>query len=140
MRDFSDAANPSARGALRALQWPVENSEVDVNNAAFTIELDAQNAHKFRDWWLLSVKGQFRLLQMLLRMPPMLTAASAFVTQDRLELERKCELAERKILRTANDAQNLITNLEGSRGVMREEFCKRSAEDTMRRKSWHAVR
>jgi hypothetical protein len=108
---FSDAGNPLARGSLRALQWPVENGEVEVNNAAFTIELDAQNAHKVRDWWLMSVKSQFRVMRMLLCMPPVPTAASAFVTQDRLELERKCELAEKKILRTANDAQNLIANM-----------------------------
>ncbi|KAI2471704.1 hypothetical protein F4781DRAFT_386374 [Annulohypoxylon bovei var. microspora] len=109
---FSDAGAPLARTALRELSWPVENGEVEVNNAAFTIELDAENDRKVRDWWLMSVKGQFQVMQMLLRRPPVLTAASADVTKNRLELERKCELVEKKILRTANDAQILIANLD----------------------------
>lgn len=40
------------------------------------------------------------------------TADSASVTRDRLDLERKCELAEKKIYRTANDAITLIANLD----------------------------
>ena len=108
---FSDAGAPLARKALSELQWPVENGEVEVNNAAFTVELDNKNADKVRDWWLMSVKGQFRLMKMLLSRPPVPTAGSASVTKDRLDLERKCELVEKKILRTANDAQILIANL-----------------------------
>ncbi len=108
---FSDAGVPLARGALRELRWPVENGEVEVNNAAFTIELDNRNAQKVRDWWLMSVKGQFRVLQMLLRRSPVPTAASASVTENRLILEQRCEIVEKKIFRTANDAQNLIANL-----------------------------
>ncbi len=34
------------------------------------------------------------------------------MTKNRLELERKCELVEKKIFQTANDAQNLIANLD----------------------------
>jgi hypothetical protein len=40
------------------------------------------------------------------------TAASASVTDNRLELDRRCELGEKKILKTAKDAQNLIANLD----------------------------
>ncbi|KAI1213276.1 uncharacterized protein F4807DRAFT_257179 [Annulohypoxylon truncatum] len=108
---FADAGAPLARAALRELNWPVENGEVEVNNAAFTLEIDVGNKNKVREWWLMSVRGQFRLMQTLLRRPAILTAASAKVTQDRLELERKCVQVEKKILRTANDAQVLIANL-----------------------------
>ncbi|KAH7161115.1 hypothetical protein EDB81DRAFT_943841 [Dactylonectria macrodidyma] len=108
---FSDAGTPLARGALQKLQWPVENGEVEVNNAAFTVDLDSKNQQKVRDWWLMSVRGKFQVMQMLLRRPPVPTAASASVTEDRLELERKCALVEKKIFRTANDAQNLIADL-----------------------------
>ena len=109
---FSDAGAPLARAALQELQWPVQNGEVEVNNAAFTIEVDAQNLGKLRDWWLMSVKGQYQVMQMLLRMPPVPTAKSADVTKTRLDLEQRCELTEKKILRTANDAQNLIARLD----------------------------
>ncbi len=109
---FSDAGAPLARAALQELQWPVQNGEVEVNNAAFTIEIDSQNFGKLHDWWLMSVKGQFQVMQMLLRMPPVPTAQSAAVTRTRLTLEQKCELVEKKILRTANDAQNLIARLD----------------------------
>ncbi|KAK4235960.1 hypothetical protein C8A03DRAFT_36177 [Achaetomium macrosporum] len=108
---FSDAGAPLARAALQELQWPVQNGEVEVNNAAFTIEIDNQNFGKLRDWWLMSVKGQYQVMQMLLRMPPVQTAQSAAVTKTRLTLEQKCEMVEKKILRTANDAQNLIARL-----------------------------
>ncbi|SPN99090.1 uncharacterized protein DNG_02127 [Cephalotrichum gorgonifer] len=109
---FSDAGTPLARNALREIEWPVHNGEVESNNAAFTVELDAQNPGKFRDWWAMSVKAQCRIMQMLLRMPPVPTANSAEVTTTRLNLEGKCELVEKKILRTANDAQNLIASLD----------------------------
>ncbi|KAK4145847.1 uncharacterized protein C8A04DRAFT_10268 [Dichotomopilus funicola] len=109
---FSDAGAPLARAALQELQWPVQNGEVEVNNAAFTIEIDNQNVDKLRDWWLMSVKGQYQVMQMLLRMPPVPTAQSAAVTKTRLTLEQKCKLVEKKILRTANDAQNLIARLD----------------------------
>ena len=89
----------------------MENGEVEVNNAAFTIEVDARNREKVRDWWVMSAKGQFRVMRMLLHRPPVLTAGSASMTQNRLELEQKCELVEMKILRTANHAQILIAEL-----------------------------
>ncbi|KAK0512138.1 hypothetical protein JMJ35_005266 [Cladonia borealis] len=108
---FSDAGTPLARTALTELRWPVENGEVEVNNAAFTVEVDARNHDKVRDWWVMSVKGQFRVMQMLLHRPPILTAGSASVTQNRFELEQKCELVEMKSLRTANHAQILIADL-----------------------------
>jgi len=108
---FSDAGAPLTRTALRELEWPVENGEVEVNNAAFAVELDVTNDDKVRDWWLMSVKGQYQVMNMLLRRPAVPTAASASVTSDRLDLERKCELAEKKIFRTANEARNIIANL-----------------------------
>ncbi|ORY01737.1 hypothetical protein BCR34DRAFT_605816 [Clohesyomyces aquaticus] len=115
---FSDAGAPSARKALTELHWPVENGEIEVNNAAFTIELDPKNQDQARDWWNMSVKGQFQVMQMILSRPPISTAGSASVTQARLELERECEVVEKKILRTANDAQNLIANLGALAGAV----------------------
>src|ERR1700733_1242857 len=50
-------------------------------------------------------------MKMLLLWPLVLTARSASVTKNRLDLERKCALVEKKILRIANDAQILIANL-----------------------------
>jgi GTP-binding protein EngB required for normal cell division len=109
---FSDAGAPLARTALKELSWPVDNGEVEVNNAAFTTELDARNAEKVRDWWLISVKGQSQVMNMLLRMRAVPSAGSASVTETRLNLEQRCELVEKKIYRTANDAQNLISRLD----------------------------
>jgi len=110
---FSDVGNPVARGALQSLGWPVENGEIAVNNSAFTIELTGgENDAVVREGWLQSVRGQFQVMQMLLRTPPVPTKNSASVTQNRIHLEQKCELAEKKILRTANDAQNLIARLD----------------------------
>ncbi|RYP73509.1 hypothetical protein DL770_007759 [Monosporascus sp. CRB-9-2] len=109
---FSDAGAPLARSALQKLRWPVENGEIAVNNSAFTIELDGgQNDVVVREGWLQSVRGQFQVMQMLLRTPPVPTKKSAWVTENRIQLEQKCELAEKKVLRTANDAQNLIASL-----------------------------
>ncbi len=108
---FSDVGTPQARNVLRQLEWPVENGEVEVNNAAFAVvSPDSANNPKMRDWWRMSMNGQHLVLQML-RMEPVPTEPSAQVTTDRLALERKCELAEKKILRTANDAQQLLANL-----------------------------
>ncbi|KAM0330220.1 hypothetical protein ACHAQA_004395 [Verticillium albo-atrum] len=109
---FSDAGAPLARSALEKLGWPVENGEISVNNSAFTLELKGgQNDAVVREGWLQSVRGQFQIMQMLLRTPAVPTKESADVTQNRIQLEQKCELAEKKILRTANDAQNLIASL-----------------------------
>ncbi|PNP59433.1 hypothetical protein THARTR1_00923 [Trichoderma harzianum] len=115
---FSDAGAPLARSALRELKWPIDNGEVEVNNAAFTVKLDAGNSHKVRDWWLMSVKAQFQLMKKLLCRPPVSTAASADVTENRLQLESKCELVEKKIFQTANDAQNLISKLDALAGAV----------------------
>ncbi|RYP23820.1 hypothetical protein DL765_000897 [Monosporascus sp. GIB2] len=109
---FSDAGAPLARGALQKLGWPVENGEISVDNSAFTFELDGgQNDVVVREGWLQSVRGRFQVMQMLLRTPAVPTKNSASVTQNRIQLEQKCELAEKKILRTANDARNLISSL-----------------------------
>ncbi|RYO92050.1 hypothetical protein DL763_004806 [Monosporascus cannonballus] len=109
---FSDAGAPLARGDLQKLGWPAENGEISVNNSAFTLELDSgQNDVVVREGWLQSVRGQFQVMQMLLRTPAVPTKNSASVTQNRIQLEQGCELAEKKILRTANDARNLISSL-----------------------------
>lgn len=109
---FSDVGTPQARNVLQQLEWPVENGGVEVNNAAFAVDPPPSgNDLKLRDWWRMSMNGQQCVLQMLLRMEPVPTEPSAQVTTDRLALERKCELAEKKILRTANDAQQLLANL-----------------------------
>ncbi|KAJ1323455.1 hypothetical protein MN608_11610 [Microdochium nivale] len=109
---FSDAGLPLARGALKALGWPVENGEISVNNSAFGMELDgSEHDPVVREGWFNSVRGQHRVLQMLLSAPPIPTQNSAEVVKDRISLEAKCALVERKILRTANEAQQLIADL-----------------------------
>ncbi|KAI0420229.1 hypothetical protein F5X98DRAFT_361964 [Xylaria grammica] len=110
---FSDAGEPLARGALRALKWPVENGEISVNNSAFNLELGgSQNDTIVRESWIHSVKGQFRIMNMLLRAAPVSTKGSSEVTHKRMVLEWRCELAEKNILRTANEAQTLIAKLD----------------------------
>ncbi|KAK6523032.1 hypothetical protein TWF281_002454 [Arthrobotrys megalospora] len=111
---FSDAGAPPARGSLTKLGWPVANGEISVNNSAFKIDLDgSDNDNVVRDYWLLSLKGQDRIMKMLLGAcaSPVPTDKSALVTRNRISLEQKCELAEKKILHTANGAQNLIAKL-----------------------------
>ena len=66
---------------------------------------------KLRDWWKMSVTGQQVVLRKLMVMPPVSTDASAQVTSDRFNLEMKCVLTEKKIFRTANDANTLISNI-----------------------------
>ncbi|KAI2624052.1 hypothetical protein GGS21DRAFT_325573 [Xylaria nigripes] len=116
---FSDAGAPLARDALHKLGWPVENCEIAVNNSAFTIEVNGgRNDVAAREGWLRSVRGQFQVMHMLLLTPPVSTKNSATVTQKRIKLEQQCELAEKKILRTANEAQNLIASLDALAGVV----------------------
>jgi hypothetical protein len=96
---FSDAGAPLAREALRRLRWPVgELREVEANNAWFTATLDAENQVKVRDWWVMSVKAQNRLKEMILKMGPKPTDSSATLSRKRITLEQRCELVERKIL------------------------------------------
>ncbi|KAK4194626.1 hypothetical protein QBC40DRAFT_318891 [Triangularia verruculosa] len=110
---FSDVGAPLARGALERLNWPVKQFSVEVNNSAFTVELDGGERDDIvRESWLRSLRGQFQILQMLLRAPPVPTTQSAEVVQGRIRLEKKCELTEKKILRTADDARSLITRLD----------------------------
>lgn len=108
---FAGPTTPMAGNTLRKLQWPVDNGNVAVNNHAFTVTPDTSRPDLMRPWWHLSVMGQDKLMKMLLSLRPVSTHASADVTQRRLQLEQRSALVERKILITANDAQNLITNL-----------------------------
>lgn len=109
---FSDAGQPLARGALNRLGWPTENGEIIVNNCTFNLEMDgSQNDTIVRDSWIYSTRGQYSIMHMLLRAVPVLTQDSSEVTLKRMELERKCELAERKVFRTASEAQTLIAKL-----------------------------
>lgn len=109
---FSDAGAPLARGALRELGWPVENGEIAVNNSAFTIVLDGgQKDAMIRETWIRSVQGQFKVMAMLRRAAPVSTHKSSEVTRKRMMLEGRCELAEKTILQTANEAQTLIAQL-----------------------------
>ncbi|XDG05408.1 hypothetical protein ABKA04_005023 [Annulohypoxylon sp. FPYF3050] len=109
---FSDAGQPLARGALNRLGWPTENGEILVNNCTFNLEMDgSQNDTIVRDGWIYSTRGQYSIMQMLLRATPVPTQDSSEVTRKRIDLERKCELAEKKIFRTANEAQTLIAKL-----------------------------
>ncbi|KAF3062915.1 hypothetical protein CFAM422_010440 [Trichoderma lentiforme] len=102
---FTGPGEPLARGALQALQWPVENGEIEVNNAAFKIQLDAEHSYKDRHWWRLSDPAQFQVKHMLLGMAAIPTAASAGVTKNRRRLEQRCKLAEKKIPITAEKAR-----------------------------------
>ncbi|KAI2602271.1 hypothetical protein GGR54DRAFT_634137 [Hypoxylon sp. NC1633] len=109
---FSDAGAPLARGALQALGWPVKNGEISVNNSAFDLELDgSQNDTIVRESWTCSVKGQCNIMHMLLRAAPVPIRDSSKVTRNRIRLEARCELAEKNILRIANEAQTLIAKL-----------------------------
>ncbi|KAK3491084.1 uncharacterized protein B0T23DRAFT_176302 [Neurospora hispaniola] len=110
---FSDDGKVPAHGTLEELQWPVENGEVQVNNSAFGLDLQGGEVDRnIRSQWIGSIKGQFRLQEMLLKMTPVPTAGSAEVTKKRMQLEEKCQLAEGKILKTANDAQLIIAQLK----------------------------
>ncbi|KAK1490764.1 hypothetical protein CCUS01_14359 [Colletotrichum cuscutae] len=108
---FSDAGEPLARATLRKLEWPIENGEISVNNSAFSINPTGVQSDVFRDGWIQCVRGQFQVMQMLHSMTPIPTINSAQVTKDRILLEQKCQLAEKKILRTATEAQNLTVNM-----------------------------
>ena len=109
---FSDGAKPQAQGALQELKWPVENGEVSVNNSAFTLDVKGSDVDaKTREQWIESVKSQFILQSMLLKMTPVPTKGSAEVTKKRMKLEEKCQLAEKKIKQTATDAQRIIAQL-----------------------------
>ncbi|KAK6361036.1 hypothetical protein TWF730_007151 [Orbilia blumenaviensis] len=117
---FSDAGAPPARTALTELGWPVENGEIFVNNSTFTQNLDgSENDAVVRESWLQTIRGQYLIMQMLLRMTPVPTEKSAQVTQKRILLEQRCQLAEKKILRTANRGQNLISGLNALASVVR---------------------
>ncbi|KAA8494090.1 Neoverrucotoxin subunit beta [Porphyridium purpureum] len=116
---FSDVGTPQARRALEAVGWPVDNGDVEVNNAAFGVAAPANAADpKIRDWWKLSMNGQARVLSMLFRMSPLPTDPSRNVTETRLELDQKCDLVEKKILLTANDAQVLRAQLGALAGAV----------------------
>ena len=110
---FGDVGAPMARGALAKLQWPVDQFSVELNNSAFTVELEGGRRDDIvRESWLRSLRGQLQIMRMLLLAPPVPTNLSAEVVQGRIQLEKKCELTEKKILRTADDAQLLITRLD----------------------------
>ncbi|KAH6605061.1 hypothetical protein Trco_006768 [Trichoderma cornu-damae] len=109
---FCDAGTPQARATLQALSWPVGNGEIKVNNTAFTVEVDPKNKQIVRDWWRLSVNGQFLLMNMLLSKLPVPTNDSFEVTKDRILLQEKCQIAQKNILSTATQAQMLITDLK----------------------------
>ncbi|KAK3493368.1 hypothetical protein B0T13DRAFT_50003 [Neurospora crassa] len=110
---FSDGGKVLAHDTLEGLQWPVENGEVQVNNSAFGLDLqDGKVDRNIRSQWIDSIKGQFRLQEMLVKMTPVPTADSAEVIKKRMYLEEKCHLAEVKIMKTASDAQLIIAQLK----------------------------
>ncbi|CAF3585205.1 unnamed protein product [Fusarium graminearum] len=92
--------------------WPVQNGEISVNNAAFTATLDVTDINRVRDMWLFSTRGQFQIMDTLLKTTPVPTDSSAEVMRDRVNLEQKCSLTEHKIFKTATEAWNLIDNLD----------------------------
>lgn len=115
---FSDGGSPQAQMLLKELSWPIDNGEIEVNNSAFTIVIDQNNALKTRDLWAQSMKGQMQLMMTLLRMTAVTTKESSEVTTQRIELEQKCRMAEKNIFETANDARHLIAQLEALAGAI----------------------
>ncbi|CAK0899863.1 unnamed protein product [Prorocentrum cordatum] len=105
----ADAGAPQAVANLKALGWPVDKGYAQVNNSAFRAQ--STTDANVRDWWKMSMSGQKRALDMLLRMGPVSTQKSAQVTTKRMTLEERCELAEKKIFRTAQETQSLLANL-----------------------------
>ena len=108
----ADAGKPQAISTLKALGWPVDAGCACVNNSAFR----AAGAEKgsdpnVRDWWKMSMSGQKRVMDMLLRMGPVPTESSAQVTTQRMTLEDRCELAEKKIFRTAQETQTILAHM-----------------------------
>ncbi|CAK0818919.1 unnamed protein product, partial [Prorocentrum cordatum] len=105
----ADAGAPQAVANLKALGWPVDQGYAQVNNSAFRAQ--STTDANVRDWWKMSMSGQKRALDMLLRMGPVSTRKSAQVTTQRMTLEEQCELAEKKIFRTALETQSPLANL-----------------------------
>ncbi|CAK0817624.1 unnamed protein product [Prorocentrum cordatum] len=105
----ADAGAPQAVANLKALGWPVDKGYAQVNNSAFRAQ--STTDANVRDWWKMSMSGQKRALDMLLRMEPVSTRKSTQVTTKRMTLEERCELAEKKIFRTAQETQSLLANL-----------------------------
>ena len=114
----SDGGSPQAQGLLKELFWPLGNGDIEVNNSAFTIVIDKNNALKMRALWAQSMKGQVQLMATLLRMTAVTTKESSEVTTQRIELEQKCRMAENNIFETANDARQLIAQLEALAGAI----------------------
>ncbi|RGP62991.1 fibronectin, type 3 [Fusarium sporotrichioides] len=109
---FADSGKPAAHDTLQKLGWPVQNGEISVNNSAFTATLDVSDINHIRDMWLFSTRGQFQIMDTLLKTTPVPTDSSADVMRDRVDLEQKCSLTEHKILKTATEAWNLMENLD----------------------------
>ncbi|KAI1070650.1 hypothetical protein LB507_006632 [Fusarium sp. FIESC RH6] len=109
---FADSGKPAAHDTLQKLGWPVQIGEISVNNAAFTATLDVTDINHVRDMWLFSTRGQFQIMDRLLKTTPVPTDSSAELMRDRIDLEQKCSLTEHKIFKTATEAWNLIENLD----------------------------
>jgi len=133
----SDVLAPSSHKILEGIEWPVKNGEVEVNNAAFCALVgDAAEGikrEKDRDLWKLYMYGQHRVLTTLLRMQPVPTSESAQVSDYKMELEVKCEIAKKMIMRTENEIITFTDNLNSlarsisilkmlSHGLSYEEF------------------
>jgi hypothetical protein len=115
---FSDGGAGSTHASLKELEWPVENGEINVNNSAFTIDLDKGNALEMRKLWARSMTGQFLLMSTLQRMPAVTTEESGLVTTERIKLEQRCRAAEKSIFETANEARYLIADVEALAGAI----------------------
>ncbi|RGP78374.1 neoverrucotoxin subunit beta [Fusarium longipes] len=109
---FGDSGKPAAHDTLQKLGWPLLNGEISVNNSAFTPTLDVTDISHLRDMWLFSTRGQFQIMDALLKTTPVPTDSSADVMRDRVDLEQKCALTEHKIFKTATGAWNLVENLD----------------------------
>ncbi|KAG3045127.1 hypothetical protein PI125_g27130 [Phytophthora idaei] len=79
---FSDAGRLLAHGALEYLRWPMENGEVEVNNAAFSAEYTDDRSASLADWWRLSMNSQYVVVENLMKMGPISTKKSEQVTSE----------------------------------------------------------
>ncbi|KAK6512522.1 hypothetical protein TWF481_001406 [Arthrobotrys musiformis] len=112
---FTDHEAPSARRVLGELGWPIEKGEIFeifIENSTAAAENNDEGRQQ-------SVRDQSLVMQMLLCAPPVPTANSILMLQNRILLQQKCELAGERILHTANETQCLFANLGALANVVK---------------------
>ncbi|KAH8728828.1 hypothetical protein GQ44DRAFT_757223 [Phaeosphaeriaceae sp. PMI808] len=91
---------------------------VDHVNSIVSPASGGENDASIRNGWLASVKGQYQLMQVISKMTFVSTRNSSAVARAWIRLEQKCELAEKKILKTAMDAENITLLLGLLAGIV----------------------